>query len=127
MGKKTTRILSALICMLVMACAVNAAQAEAVTLNIALSGEVSTEGGAVTVVRLDGRFRIWQNGAEVGIIGPGESITLLSQGAAAWKRVRDLLTQEPEVADDDLTDPAITELGSAVRFTGLRFRYGENL
>ena len=61
------------------------------------------------------------------MIAAGESITLLSQGAASWKRVRDLLTQEPEVADDDLTDPAITELGSAVRFTGLRFRYGENL
>ena len=74
--KMTARFLSILVCLLMLGCALNAAQAEAVTLNIILSGAATAEDGTVTTVRLSGRFRIWQNGTEAGVVAAGESITL---------------------------------------------------
>ena len=71
--KKATRFLSILLCILLLAGTVHMGLAEAVTLNIYVSGETETAG---EYVKLDGRFRVWQNGEEIGEIQAGESITL---------------------------------------------------
>ena len=71
--KKATRFLSILLCILLLAGTADTALAGAVTLNIHVSGETDTAG---EYVKLDGRFRIWQNGEEIGEIQAGESITL---------------------------------------------------
>ena len=71
--KKATRFLSILLCILLLAGTVHMGLAEAVTLNIYVSGEMDTAG---EYVKLDGRFRVWQNGEEIGEIQAGESITL---------------------------------------------------
>ena len=71
--KNATRFLSILLCILLLAGTAETALAEAVTLNIYVSGETDTAG---EYVKLDGRFRIWQNGEEIGEIQAGESITL---------------------------------------------------
>ena len=61
------------------------------------------------------------------MMAAGESITLLSQGAASWRRVKTLFAEPPEIQDDGLTDHSITELGSDITFTDLRFRYSQAL
>ena len=61
------------------------------------------------------------------MMAAGESITLISQGAASWRRVKGLFERQPDVADDDLTDPEITDPGSGIRFEDLHFRYGQDL
>ena len=71
--KKATRFLSILLCALLLAGTVHTALAEAVTLNIYVSGETDTAG---EYVKLDGKFRVWQNGEEIGEIEAGGSITL---------------------------------------------------
>ena len=71
--KKATRFLSILLCILLLAGTADTVLAEAVTLNIYVSGETDS---ADEYVKLDGRFRVWQNGEEIGEIQAGESITL---------------------------------------------------
>lgn len=61
------------------------------------------------------------------MIAAGESITMLSQGGASWKRVRALFAEIPEVVDDGHTDSSITSMGSSVEFRDLRFRYADGL
>lgn len=61
------------------------------------------------------------------MIAAGESITMLSQGGASWKRVRALFAEAPEVVDDGHTDSSITSMGSSVEFRDLRFRYADGL
>lgn len=61
------------------------------------------------------------------MIAAGESITMLSQGGASWKRVRALFAEAPEVVDDGHTDSSITAMGSSVEFRDLRFRYADGL
>lgn len=61
------------------------------------------------------------------MIAAGESITMLSQGGASWKRVRALFAEAPEVVDDGHTDSSITSMGSSVDFRDLRFRYADGL
>ena len=61
------------------------------------------------------------------MMAAGESITLISQGAASWRRVKGLFERQPDVADDDLTDPEITDPGSGIWFKDLHFRYGQDL
>lgn len=61
------------------------------------------------------------------MIAAGESITMLSQGGASWKRVRALFAETPEVVDDGHTDGSITSMGSSVEFRDLRFRYADGL
>ena len=69
---------------LVLVCAlvcgmIPAACAEVVTLGIVFSGRRTTESGAQETVRLDGRFRVMQNGEEIGVIQAGkETLTLNS-------------------------------------------------
>lgn len=71
--KKATRFLSILLCALLLAGTVHTVLAEAVTLNIYVSGETDTAG---EYVKLEGRFRVWQNGEEIGEIDAGGTITL---------------------------------------------------
>ena len=71
--KKATRFLSILLCALLLAGTVHSVLAEAVTLNICVYGETETDG---EYVKLDGRFRIWQNGEEIGEIQANGAITL---------------------------------------------------
>ena len=61
------------------------------------------------------------------MMAAGESITMVSQGAASWKRVKLLFAQQPEVVDDEHTDPSITALGSEITIKDLHFRYAEPL
>ena len=61
------------------------------------------------------------------MVAAGESITLISQGAASWKRVRGLFECQSEVADDDLTDFSISDTGSSIEFRDLHFRYTPEL
>lgn len=61
------------------------------------------------------------------MIAAGESITMLSQGGASWKRVRALFAETPEVVDDGHTDSSITSMGFSVEFRDLRFRYADGL
>ena len=61
------------------------------------------------------------------MLAAGESITMISQGAASWKRVRSLFAQQPEVTDDDFTDQSVTEIGSSIEFRDLHFRYQPEL
>ena len=61
------------------------------------------------------------------MLAAGESITMLSQGGASWKRVRALFAETPEVADDGHTDRAITDIGSDISFRDLHFRYAPEL
>ena len=61
------------------------------------------------------------------MIAAGESITMLSQGGASWKRVRALFAEIPEVVDDGHTDSSITSMSSSVEFRDLRFRYADGL
>ena len=58
--KRTARFLSILVCLLMLACAVNTAAAEAVTLNIVLSGAVTAQDGTVNTVRLSGQPDIYK-------------------------------------------------------------------
>ena len=61
------------------------------------------------------------------MIAAGESITMLSQGGASWKRVRSLFAETPEVVDDGHTDRSITTIGSSIEFRDLQFRYADGL
>ncbi len=61
------------------------------------------------------------------MLAAGESITLLSQGAASWKRVKALFSETPEIADDGLTDQSIQTIGGDVVFRDLHFRYASPL
>lgn len=61
------------------------------------------------------------------MLAAGESITMVSQGAASWKRVKLLFAQQPEVLDDEYTDPAISALEGDISIKGLHFRYAEPL
>jgi ATP-binding cassette subfamily B protein len=57
----------------------------------------------------------------------GESITMLSQGAASWKRVSSIFEEQPEITDDVLTDETITEVTGEIELRDLHFRYSEPL
>ena len=61
------------------------------------------------------------------MLAAGESITMLSQGGASWKRVRALFAEAPEVADDGHTNRSITDIGSDISFRNLHFRYAPEL
>ena len=61
------------------------------------------------------------------MIAAGESITMLSQGAASWKRVRAMFDEPQEVQDDELTDPSIDTIQGEIQFRDLRFAYSDGL
>lgn len=57
------------------------------------------------------------------MIAAGESITILSQGSASWKRVRTMFLKVPDVADDTLTDSEICDIAASIEIRNLHFRY----
>ena len=61
------------------------------------------------------------------MLAAGESITMVSQGNASWKRVKSLFAETPEVADDGHTNRSITEIGSGITCRNLHFRYADGL
>ena len=69
----------ALLCGMIMT-----AQAEVVTLGIYFCGRRIAEDGSETIVRLEGRFRVTQNGEEAGVIDAGKNTLTL----AGTERIR---------------------------------------
>lgn len=61
------------------------------------------------------------------MMAAGESITMLSQGIASWRRVQSIFYEPAEVCDDEWTDETVKEITPAISFRDLRFRYGEAL
>ena len=61
------------------------------------------------------------------MMAAGESITMVSQGVASWRRVKGLFVQQPEIYDDEYTDAAVDSIGGDISFRDLHFRYGEAL
>ncbi len=61
------------------------------------------------------------------MMAAGESITLLSQGAASWQRVQQLFAQPAEISDDGFTDHSIDRLSGSISMHDLHFRYGDGL
>ncbi len=59
------------------------------------------------------------------MMAAGESITMLSQGIASWKRIQRIFFQQPEIADDACTDFSITSIGDGISIEQLHFRYDE--
>ena len=57
---------------------ITAACADVVTLGIYFCGRKTAEDGTETIVRLEGRFRVTQNGEEVGIIDAGKNTLTLN-------------------------------------------------
>lgn len=61
------------------------------------------------------------------MMAAGESITMLSQGIASWRRVKQIFLQRPEVTDDDYTDQSVDALGSSIELKDVHFRYAASL
>ena len=57
------------------------------------------------------------------MLAAGESITMISQGLASWKRVRHMFDEVPEITDDSLTDNSIKVIDGSIEFSDLHFRY----
>ena len=78
MKSKAMRFLTLLLCIL-LAGGLTAAHAELVTVGILLTGTIPEADGSVRTVTPEGRFRIYQNGEEAGVIAAGrETLTLNS-------------------------------------------------
>lgn len=61
------------------------------------------------------------------MMAAGESITMLSQGIASWRRVQSIFYEPVEVCDDEFTDGTVSEITPSIRFDDLHFRYAEGL
>ena len=61
------------------------------------------------------------------MMAAGESITMLSQGIASWRRVQSIFYEPQEVRDDEWTDETVREIVPSISFRDMRFRYAEAL
>lgn len=61
------------------------------------------------------------------MMAAGESITMLSQGIASWRRVQSIFYEPQEVRDDEWTDDTVQEIVPSISFRDMHFRYGEAL
>ena len=61
------------------------------------------------------------------MMAAGESITMLSQGAASWRRIKGIFAEKAEIRDDEYTDESITSLSGSIAVKDLHFRYAEPL
>ncbi len=61
------------------------------------------------------------------MMAAGESITMISQGNASWKRVKSIFQTRADITDDHLTDRTITDVGDTITFRGLQFQYAPGL
>ena len=76
---KTMRLFILVLCILLSGAI--AAHAEMVTVGISLTGVLPAEDGSVRTVRPEGKFRVYQNGEEVGVIEAGRgTVTLDTTG-----------------------------------------------
>ncbi len=75
--KTALRWISLILCAALIWAAIPSACAEPVSFGVWLAGILTEEDGTETQVRLEGKFRVYQNGTEAGIISAGgETITL---------------------------------------------------
>ena len=75
--KKTVRLLSLLLILLLALGGWTAAHADVVSVGVYLTGMLPAEDGTQTAVKLEGRFRIYQDGVEIGTVKAGvETLTL---------------------------------------------------
>ena len=77
--KKTARAAALVLSLMLLFGMLSFAGADAVTLTIRLAGEKETTDGTETVP-LEGTFRVWQNGREIGTIRAGQDAILLDSG-----------------------------------------------
>ncbi len=98
MNNKATRFLALILCVMMLAGTVPAS-AEVATIGITLMGSVPLSDGSFRTILLDGSFRIFQNGQELGVIAAGRE-TLPVNGS---ERIR--IEPVPETFDPgwDLT------------------------
>lgn len=76
---KTSRCIALLLVLALLCGMITTAGADVVTLGIYFCGRRIAGDGTEKIIRLEGRFRVTQNGAEVGVISAGkETITLYS-------------------------------------------------
>lgn len=61
------------------------------------------------------------------MIAAGESITMMSQGIASWKRIKVIFAEQAEIVDDAMTVETITELEGEIEIKDLHFRYAQVL
>ncbi len=60
------------------------------------------------------------------MLAAGESITMVSQGLASWKRVKSMFREQAEITDDEYTDHSIESIDGSIAFSDLHFRYTES-
>ena len=75
--KKISRFIALILAMTMLCGIITAADADVVTLGIYFCGKRTAEDGSETVVRLEGKFRVTQNGEEAGIIQAGRTTVTL--------------------------------------------------
>ena len=88
------RLFACLIIIMLVCGMVTVSSAEAATLGVYLCGIRTAEDGTTVTVRLDGQFRVLQNGREAGVIDAGRTTVTLpetEQLTATRLKVTDLL------------------------------------
>ena len=76
--KKLRSVPALILALMLLAGVCPAAQAEVMTLGVYFCGQVPQADGSVATVRLEGSFRILQNGLEIGQIEAGGATILVS-------------------------------------------------
>ena len=82
--KRTARFVSLLLIAVLALGGMFSARGEAICLSVTLSGQTTDGEGNPAVIRLEGSFRVWQNGREVGVIRAWDGVLNL----ASSERVR---------------------------------------
>ena len=75
---KSSRCIALILVLALLCGMIQTACADVVTLGIYFCGRRTTEDGSQQTVRLEGRFRVTQNGEEVGIITAGDNTLTLN-------------------------------------------------
>lgn len=75
---KTSRCISLLLILVLLCGVLTTVHADVATINIFFCGKKTAEDGTETIIRLDGRFRVVQNGMEAGVIEAGKTTLTLS-------------------------------------------------
>ncbi|MGH8114639.1 MAG: ABC transporter ATP-binding protein [Rhodanobacteraceae bacterium] len=68
-------------------------------------------------------FNLYMAQMAFPMIAMGYVINLVQRGAASFTRLRELLTQTPDIADGPETDATITSVRGEIEFRGLNFDY----
>ena len=79
---------------------VQTAGADVITLGIYFCGRRTAEDGSQQIVRLDGRFRVTQNGEEIGVIQAGkETLTLTDTARVRIEPMPESISPEWDLSD----------------------------